>query len=41
MKWYEIIGLIMVWVSGLYLRGKLYEYLRNRYNNDSWKKRSK
>lgn len=41
MKWHEIIGLIVVWLLGLYLRDKFYEYLGNRYNNDRWKKRGK
>lgn len=29
MKWYEIIGLIAVWVLGLYVTVKFYEHLRN------------
>lgn len=39
MKWYEIIGLIVLWVLGLYVTGKFYEHLRNRHYNDSWKNR--
>jgi hypothetical protein len=41
MEWYEIIGFVVVWVLGLYLRGKFYECMRNRHYNDSWKKRDK
>jgi hypothetical protein len=40
MKWYEIIGLIVVWVLGIYLTGKFYEYLRNRHYNDSGRTRN-
>jgi hypothetical protein len=39
MEWYEIIGFIVVWFLGLYLRGKFYEKLGNRCFNGSWRKR--
>jgi hypothetical protein len=39
MEWYEIIGFIVVWFLGLYLRGKIYE--RDRHYNESWKSRGK
>jgi hypothetical protein len=41
MEWYEIIGVVVIWVAGVWLRGKIYEHLRNRHYNDSWKKRDK
>jgi hypothetical protein len=41
MEWYEITGLVVVWVVGLYLRGKFYERMRNRNFNDSWRNRKK
>jgi len=41
MEWYEILGLIVVWVLGLYLRVKVIEYRKDYYRgyNDSWKNR--
>lgn len=33
MKWWELIGLIVVWIVGLYLRGRIYEE-RNEYKRD-------
>jgi len=41
MEWYEIIGFIALWVLGIYLRGKFYEYKKNWFKNDSWKSRKK
>jgi hypothetical protein len=41
MEWYEIIMLIVVWVLGLYLRGKIYEFRRDYFYNASWKNREK
>jgi hypothetical protein len=41
MKWYKIIGLIVIWIVGLYVRGKVYEHLRNRHMNDSCRNRKK
>jgi hypothetical protein len=41
MEWYEIIGFIVVWLLGLCLRGKIYEFRRDYNKNDSWKSRSK
>lgn len=41
MEWYEILGLVVVWVLGLYLRGKVYENKRKFYSgySESWKYR--
>jgi hypothetical protein len=39
MEWYEIIGGIVLWFLGLYLRGKFYEWLKGYYRNGSWGKR--
>jgi hypothetical protein len=39
MEWYEIIGFVAAWFLGLYLRGKIYEWLRDRGYNGSWRKR--
>jgi hypothetical protein len=39
MEWYEIIGFVVVWLLGLYLRGKIYEFRRDHHKNDSWKSR--
>jgi hypothetical protein len=39
MEWYEIIGFILFWFLGLYLRGKIYEFRRDYNKNDSWKSR--
>ena len=41
MKWFEIIGLIVVWIIGLYVTGKFYEHKKNVFHNDSWKKRKR
>jgi hypothetical protein len=41
MECYEIIGFVVVWLLGLYLRGKIYEFRRDYNKNDSWKSRSK
>jgi hypothetical protein len=41
MEWYEIIGFVVMWFVGLYLRGKFYEHLRDWHYNDSWKSRRK
>jgi hypothetical protein len=37
MVWYEIVGVVVIWIVGLYLRGKIYEDFRNRHFNDSWR----
>ncbi|MFE3871919.1 hypothetical protein ACFX5F_11880 [Flavobacterium sp. ZS1P70] len=39
MEWYEIIGLIVVWLLGLYVTGKFYEYIKDYFYKNSWKKR--
>lgn len=41
MEWYEIIGFVVVWFIGLYLRGKFYEWMKYQYLNDSWKSSAK
>jgi hypothetical protein len=41
MEWYKIIGLVVIWFVGLYLRGKFYEWLRNKGYNGSWRDRRK
>jgi hypothetical protein len=41
MEWYEIIGFIVVWFLGLYLRGKIYEFRKGYYKNGSWRTRRK
>jgi len=41
MEWYEIIGLIVLWFIGLYLKGRFYEWMKYRHFNDSWKNRTK
>jgi hypothetical protein len=41
MEWYEIIGFVVMWVVGLYLRGKFYEHKKNMYHNDRRKSRNK
>lgn len=41
MKWYEIIGLIAVWVLGLYVTGKFYELMRDYFYKDSCRNRLK
>jgi hypothetical protein len=39
MEWCEIIGLLVVWVLGLYLRAKIYEFRKNMHYNDRWRKK--
>jgi hypothetical protein len=39
MEWYEIIGVIVMWFVGIYLRGTIYEFIRNYHKNDSWRSR--
>jgi hypothetical protein len=41
MEWYEIVGVVVIWIVGLYLRGKIYEFRRNRHYNDSWRRRDR
>jgi hypothetical protein len=41
MEWYEIIGLVVIYLIGIFIRGKIYEFLKNRNVNDSWGKRKK
>lgn len=31
----------MVWLLGIYVRGKLYDYLRDKHYNDSWRAKKK
>jgi hypothetical protein len=39
MEWYEIIGVVVVWISGVWIRGKIYEFRRDYYKNGSWRKK--
>lgn len=39
MEWYEIVGIVVIWLLGLYLRGKFFEQKKNMYHNDSWNKK--
>jgi hypothetical protein len=39
MEWWEIIGFVVAWVVGLYLRGKIYEERNGYKRNDSWRKK--
>jgi len=39
MEWYEIIGIVVMWFAGLYLRGKFYEFRKNYHYNDGWRNR--
>lgn len=41
MEWYEIIGLIVIWIVGLYVTGKFYERMRNRHFSDRWRNKKK
>jgi hypothetical protein len=41
MKWYEILGIIMVWVVGLYGRGRFYESMKDYFYKVSWKTKGK
>lgn len=41
MKWYEILITILVIIIGAYIRGKIYEYKKDRNHNDSWRNRKK
>ena len=41
MKWYEIIGLIVLWLLGLYVTGKFYESMRDYFYKDSWRNKRK
>ena len=37
MKWWELIGLFITWLVGLYLRGKMYESKYGYKQNDNRK----
>lgn len=41
MEGYEIVLLIIIFPVGFYIRGKIYEFMRNYYQNDSWKNRKR
>jgi hypothetical protein len=40
MEWYKIIGAIVIWLVGLYLRGRFYESWKD-YNNGDWKNKGR
>lgn len=41
MKWYEITGIVVVWVIGIYVRGKFYESMRDYFYKDNRRNRRK
>ncbi len=38
MECYEIVGFVVLWFVGLYLRGKFYEWRKEYKHNDSWRR---
>lgn len=38
MEWWEIIGFVVAWFLGLYLRGRIYEERNGYKQNDRWRK---
>lgn len=41
MEWWEILGLVVAWVVGLYLRGWIYEGRNGYKRDDKWKRKKK
>ena len=41
MKWYEVIIGIAIVIIGAYIHGKVIEYKKNMFHNDSWKSNNK
>lgn len=43
MKWYEIIGLVILVIVGAFIGSKLMEYRKNYFSghNDSWRDKKK
>jgi len=41
MEWYKILGFVVAWVVGLYIRGWIYEQRNGYKRNDSWRNRKK
>jgi len=41
MEWYEIVGVIVIWVVGVWFRGRFYVFMKYWHLNDSWGKRRK
>lgn len=41
MQWYEILLAIPVIIIGAYIRGKIYENIKNYFKNDSWRNQKK
>jgi hypothetical protein len=40
MEWYKIIGVIVIWFVGLYLRGRCYELWKD-YKSGGWKNKGR
>jgi hypothetical protein len=41
MEWYEIVGVVVMAVIGVWIRGAIYEFRRNYFYNDSWRRRDR
>jgi hypothetical protein len=41
MEWYQIIGVVVMVVIGVLIRGAIYEFRKNYFYNDSWRSRKK
>lgn len=41
MEWYEILGLLILWVIVLIISVKISEWRKNYFRNGSWKDRKK
>jgi hypothetical protein len=41
MEWYEITGLIVIYVIGVFIAIKVSEFRKNYHHNDSWRSRKK
>jgi hypothetical protein len=37
--WNEIIGLVVIYLLGVFIRGPLYEFRKNYFCNDSWRRK--
>jgi hypothetical protein len=35
MEWYEIIGVVVIYLIGVFISGKVYEFRRDYFYNDS------
>tara|TARA_R110000868_G_scaffold340618_1_gene601301 strand:+ start:2067 stop:2195 length:129 start_codon:yes stop_codon:yes gene_type:complete len=41
MEWYEIIGLVVIYLLGIFIGMKVSEFRKNYHLNGSWKNRKK